>query len=106
MMLLTVVQYVPWIVTAAVLGGVAFFGWRRTRVTGALLIAIAACMQILDVGVSALAMYWTIERHTSYSATMTITRFVATGGHLVSSVLLIVGVALLIQRLPTAQPRK
>jgi hypothetical protein len=99
-------QSIPWLVTSAVLLGIALAGWRRTRATGALLISIAAGLQILDSIFGMLTLYWTYERSMSYTAIATVSAFVRTGGHLVSSIILIVGLVLLLQRLPTAQPRK
>jgi hypothetical protein len=98
-----VVQNVPWIVAAVVMLGIALAGWRRTRATGALLIVISAALQIVDGVAGTCAMLSLMRRQYSYAAMANMYGLVSSGGHLITSVLFIVGVALLIKRLPTAQ---
>jgi hypothetical protein len=104
MLLSMLIQMFPWAVTAAVMMGIALVGWRRTRATGALLIAVAGGLQILDSFVGAWSMSALMERHSGF-ATAGLYGLLRTVGHLTSSTLFIVGVALLIKRLPTVQPR-
>ena len=96
------IQMLPWAVTAAVMMGIALVGWRRTRATGALLIAVAGGLQILDSVFGSWTTYAMLERHYGY-ASVGLYGLLRTVGHLTSSTLLIVGVALLLRRLPTAQ---
>lgn len=104
MTIFTLIPFLPWVLTSAVLLGVALVGWRRTRATGALLVAVAALVQILNTSANALSLYWMTSRHES-SMARGIGTLVLSGGPMVSSVLLIVGVALLMKRLPSAQRR-
>jgi len=99
------VQVVPWAITAAVMLGIAIVGWRRTRATGALLIAVGGGLQILESVVGTWSMYALIDRHYGY-AQMGVYSLLRMVGHLTSSTLFIVGVALLIRRLPSAQRRE
>jgi hypothetical protein len=103
--LTTLVQWLPSIVMSAVMVGVALFGWRRTRATGALLIAIGAAVSLVDDGVGIWQMSLLVSRQMSVTSTATLFAAVRMAGHVTSSVLFIVGVALLLQRLPQARPR-
>jgi hypothetical protein len=98
-------QFVPFLVCSCVLGGFALWGWRRSRETGALLIAIAAGLQVLHalVGVYNMWRIWNRGPGGSYVSWMTIIGAVQSAGSLIGDVLFIVGVALLLRRLPAQQ---
>lgn len=100
------VQYVPFFVCSCVLGGFALWGWRRSRATGALLIAIAAGLGVLHHAIGVYSMWRMFNRGTaSYTSWMTMFGVVQSAGSLVAEVLLIVGVALVLRRLPAATRR-
>ena len=94
-------QHLPFLVCACVLGGFGLWGWRRTGATGALLIAIAAGLQVLHSLVSMWGT-WRMFQHGpgSYGAWLSIFGVAQSAGALVASVLFIVGVALVLRRLP------
>jgi hypothetical protein len=99
--LVTFLQYLPHLVTTLVLGGIALYGWRRTRATGALIIAVGAAVNVVHYVVWML-LWQTAYRRASYSVLSWIGALQVVGG-LVAAVLFIVGVALLLKRLPSAQ---
>jgi hypothetical protein len=96
----SVVQ-LPYFVCTCVLGGFALWGWRRSGTTGPLVIVIACGVRVLGH----VAYVWQMARlyrggATSYAQTaMVLGAFESTGG-LIADVLIIVGVALLLRRLP------
>jgi hypothetical protein len=102
--LVTFLQYLPHVVTTLVLGAIALQGWRRTRATGALIIAVSAAVNVFHYVVW-MVLWQTAYRRASYSALSWIGALQIVGG-LVAAVLFIVGVALLMKRLPTAQRRE
>src|SRR5262249_27724157 len=92
----------PFFVGACVLGGFGLWGWRRTGATGALLIAIGGGLRALRD----LLFGWHMMR--IYSGAASWKSSVAFGveeqvGAMISEVLVIVGVALLLRRLPAAK---
>ena len=95
-------QFLPFLVASSVLGGFALWGWRRTGATGALLIAIAAGVQILHQLLGAYQMWriWNRGASASYVSWMTMIGAVQSAGSMISEVLIIVGVALVLRRLP------
>ena len=95
-------QFVPFFLCSCVLGGFALWGWRRTGATGALLIAIAAGLRVLHelVGVYNIWRIWNRGPSGSYVSWMTILGVVQSAGSLIGDVLFIVGVALVLRRLP------
>jgi hypothetical protein len=99
--LLASVQYVPFFICACVLGGFALWGWRRSGATGALLVAIAAGVRVLHqlVGVYSMSRLYGGGVGSYASHAMFYGAFQSAGA-LISDVLLIVGVALLLRRLP------
>jgi hypothetical protein len=100
-------QYVPFLIGSCVLAGFALWGWRRSGATGALLIAIAAGVRVLHelFGVYSMYRMWYREPRAAALQWMTIYGVVQTMGGLIAQVLLIVGVALLLRRLPAKAPR-
>ena len=95
-------QFLPFLIASGVLGGFALWGWRRSGATGALLIAIAAGLQILHQLLGAYNMWriWNRGSGGSYLSWMTIIGAVQSAGSLIGEVLFIVGVALVLRRLP------
>ncbi len=99
--LLASLTQLPFLVAACVLGGFALWGWRRTGATGALLVAIAAGLQVMHQ----LFGVWTMTRlyaggAADYARTMAYYGVVRSAGALIADVLVIVGFALLLRRLP------
>jgi hypothetical protein len=96
-------QFLPFMVASCVLAGLALAGWRRTGETGALLIAVASGLRVLHelIGVYNLWRLWNHGPGGSYVTSMAAIGAVQWAGGLVGTVLLIVGVALLLRRLPT-----
>jgi hypothetical protein len=97
--LLASLWQLPFLICSCVLGGLAIWGWRRTGMTGALLIAVACGIRVMDELVAG----WHMMRLYSGAAQWRLSiwfgafeRF----GALIADVLLIVGVALLLRRLP------
>lgn len=94
-------QHLPFLVCACVLGGFALWGWRRTGATGALLIAIAAGLQALHSLVGIWSMWRMFARGpSSYGAWVAMFGLAQTAGALAADVLFIVGLALVLRRLP------
>ena len=92
----------PFFVAACVLGGFGLWGWRRTGATGALLIAVGGGVRALRD----LLFAWHMAR--IYTGGASWKSSVAFGveeqtGAIISEVLIIVGVALLLRRLPVAK---
>jgi hypothetical protein len=102
MVIAAVLQYIPHVIAAIVLGAIALIGWRRTRATGALLIAISAAVEIVHYGMWIFVMQAMYRRGASYASWGWLSAMLGAGG-LVGVVLFIVGVALLIKRLPDAR---
>jgi hypothetical protein len=101
-MLVSSLSQLPFLVASCVLGGFAIWGWRRSGLTDALLIAIAAAVQLLHQ----LFGIWTMTRLYSdgpaaYGRMMMLYGVFRSAGALIADVLFIVGVALLLRRLPT-----
>lgn len=100
--LLASLWQVPFLIASCVLGGFALWGWRRTGATGALLIAVSSGLAVLR------ALYFAWHMMTLYSGGAPWSRSMLFGAleslvGIIAEVLLIVGVALLLRRLP---PRK
>jgi len=97
------IQYVPFLVASCVLGGFAVWGWRRSGATGALLVAIGAGVRVLHQLIGVYAMY-RVYAHgpgdSRHLGTMALYGGMQAAGAVVADVLLIVGVALLLRRLP------
>jgi hypothetical protein len=98
------VTQLPFLVCTCVLGGFALWGWRRSASTGALLIAIGCGVRALgEVGY-----IWQLSRlYTSGPASYGRTAilfgpFTAVGG-VIADFLFIVGLALILRRLPAAK---
>ena len=93
----------PFFIASCVLGGFALGGWRRTGATAALLIAIAAGLRALHEIIAVYNM-WRLwgghEPRASYLGWMAAIGVVQFVGSLISELLFIVGVALLLRRLP------
>ena len=94
----------PFFVCACVLGGFALWGWRRSAATGALLIAIACGVRVLGHA----AYVWQMARMFSvgpsrYGESMMLFGAFQSAGGLIADVLVIVGVALILRRLPRAR---
>jgi hypothetical protein len=104
MLIAALLQYVPHVIAAIVLGAIALIGWRRTRATGALLIAVSAAVEIVHYGLWIVVMQVMYSRGHSYASWGWLSAMLGAGG-LVAVVLFIVGVALLIKRIPDAQRR-
>ena len=100
--LMASLQFLPFLVASCVLGGFALWGWRRSGATGALLIAIAAGLQVLHQLLGVYNMWRMFERGpgASYVSWLTMIGVVQSAGSLIGEVLFIVGVALLLRRLP------
>jgi hypothetical protein len=89
----------PFFICSCVLGGFALWGWRRSGATGALLIAVACALRVIDELLAA----WHMIRLYGGSAQLRMAMWfgvVERFGALIADVLLIVGVALLLRRLP------
>ena len=100
------VQYLPFFVCSAVLGGFALWGWRRSRATGALLIAVSAGLGIVHHAFGVYSMWRLWNRGVGGSTTfMTMFGVVQSAGAFIAEVLLIVGVALVLRRLPAMAKR-
>jgi hypothetical protein len=94
----------PFWACSCVLAGFALWGWRRTGATGALLIAIAAGLRLLGElaqFVELLRLYHAAD--STIVRTMTIFGSFQATDALVTNVLFIVGVALILRRLPAAK---
>jgi len=95
------VTQLPFLVCTCVLGGFALWGWRRSASTGALLIAIACGVRVL--GHAAYA--WQMTRlytsgPSSYGQSLMVFGVFQSAGGLIADVLVIVGLALVLRRLP------
>jgi hypothetical protein len=96
-------SYLPYLVASCVLGGIAIAGWLRTRATGALLIAMACGVRVVHelFGVYNMYRMWTMAaRREEYLRWAAVSGGFHAAGALVADVLFIVGVALLLRRLP------
>ena len=94
-------SYVPFFVCSCVLGGFALWGWRRSGETGALLIAIGCGVRVLGH----VAYVWQMARlygggPSSYAQSMMVFGVFQSAGGLIADVLFIVGLALILRRLP------
>jgi hypothetical protein len=96
-------QYVPFLVASCVLGGFALWGWRRSGATGALLIALAAGSQVMHELLGVFNMWRIWNRGPGDGWQLTVLGVVQSAGALVADVLFIVGVALVLRRLPARQ---
>ena len=99
--LLASVWQLPFFIASCVLGGFAIWGWRRSGATGALLIAIGCAVRLvheLVYVVEMVRMYG--GGPSSLAQTMMWLGAFQTVGALIADVLIIVGVALLLRRLP------
>ena len=91
----------PFLVCTCVIGGFALWGWRRSASTGALLIAIGCGVRLLGH----VAYVWQMARlygggPSSYAASMMVFGVFQSAGGLIADVLFIVGLALILRRLP------
>jgi hypothetical protein len=103
-MMYAVVQFLPYTILESVLLAIAIIGYKRTRANGALLIAVAAGMQIL-YGVFGAWSMWSLMMGGPGNYSMVALRTSVQGvGHLIAGVLIVVGVALLLRRLPQRRP--
>lgn len=94
----------PFFVCTCVLGGFALWGWRRSASTGALLIAIACGVRVLGHA----AYVWQMSRlyaagPSSYAQSVMVFGVFQSAGGLIADVLVIVGLALILRRLPAAK---
>jgi len=92
----------PFFVCACVLGGFAIWGWRRTRATGALLIAVGAGVRASRDIVFAWHMMQIYGGRASWRMSIPFTVVEHTGS-LIAEVLIIVGLALILRGLPAAK---
>jgi hypothetical protein len=91
----------PYFVCTCVLGGFALWGWRRSGTTGPLLIIIACGVRVLGH----VAYVWQMARlyrggMSSYAQTAMVLGAFGSAGGLIADVLVIVGLALILRRLP------
>ncbi len=102
--LLASAQYIPFLVCSCVLGGFALWGWRRTGLTGALLVVIAAALRVMHelFGVYGMWRLWN-GGPSRYGQFVTLYGAAQSVGALVADVLVIVGLALILRRLPVAK---
>ena len=99
--MIAAVAQLPFFVCTCVLGGFALWGWRRSAQTGALLIAIACGVRVLGH----VAYVWQMARlygggPSSYAQSMMVFGAFQSAGGLIADVLVIVGLALILRRLP------
>ena len=102
--LLASLTQLPFLVATCVLGGFALWGWRRSASTGALVIAIGCGVRVLGQLVSVYQMAQ-LSRMTAAEygrMAMLLGAFHSVGG-LIADVLVIVGLALILRRLPAAK---
>ena len=92
----------PFFVAACVLGGFALWGWRRTRATGALVIAVGAGVRALRDLLFAWHMMQVYSGRAPWKSSLMF-GIEEQVGAIVSEVLIIVGVALVLRRLPAAK---
>ncbi len=98
------VTQIPFLVTTLVLAGFAVWGWRRSAATGALLIAIACGVRVLGQLVSVYQLAQISRMSTAEYGRMAMLFGVFHSiGALTADVLLIVGLALILRRLPAAK---
>ena len=101
------VTQAPLFVCTCVLGGIALWGWRRSASTGALLIAIGCGVR----AIGHVGWVWQMSRlytggPSSYGASMMMFGAFETVSGIVTNVLFIVGLALILRRLPSkAKPK-
>jgi hypothetical protein len=96
-------HYVPFLVASCVLSGFALGGWRRSGATGALLVASGAGVRVLHqlFGVySTYQLYAQGPSRAEYLQRAALYGAFQTVGAILADVLVIVGVALLLRRLP------
>ena len=91
----------PFLVCTCVIGGFALWGWRRSASTGALLIAIGCGVRLLGH----VAYVWQMARlygggPSAYAQWMVVFGVFQSAGGLIADVLFIVGLALILRRLP------
>jgi hypothetical protein len=99
-----ILPQVPFFVCTCVLGGFALWGWRRSASTGALLIVIACGVRVLGH----VAYVWQMSRMyaggpSGYAQTAMIFGAFNSAGGIIADVLVIVGLALILRRLPAAK---
>jgi hypothetical protein len=98
------VTQLPFFVCTCVLGGFAIWGWRRSASTGALLIAIACGVRVLGH----LAYVWQMSRlyaegPSRYAQSLMVFGIFQSAGGIIADVLVIVGLALVLRRLPAVK---
>jgi hypothetical protein len=91
----------PFFVCTCVLGGFALWGWRRSAATGALLIALACGVRVIGH----VAYVWQMARlyrggPSDYARSAMVFGAFQSAGGLIADVLVIVGLALILRRLP------
>jgi hypothetical protein len=94
-------SYLPFAVGSCVLGGFALWGWRRSGATGALLIAVAAGLQVLHALFGVYQIWSSFAHGLGGVGRMALLMAAMSAGSFVSQVLFIVGVALVLRRLPS-----
>jgi len=95
------VTQLPYFVCTCVLGGFALWGWRRSGTTGPLLIAIACGVRVIGH----VAYVWQMAQlyrggPSGYAQTAMVFGAFQSAGGLIADVLVIVGLALILRRLP------
>ncbi|HEX6838835.1 MAG TPA: hypothetical protein VF334_19790 [Polyangia bacterium] len=92
---------IPFLVSTLVLAGFALWGWRRSAATGALLIAIACGVRVLGqlVSVYQMAQLGRVSA-AEYGRMAMLFGLFHSAGALIADVLFIVGLALILRRLP------
>jgi hypothetical protein len=98
------ISYLPYLVCSCVLGGIAVAGYRRTQLTGPLLIAIACGVRVVHecFGIYNMFRLWTHTSVEDYGRYATMYGAFNSAGALIADVLFIVGVALLLRRVAPA----
>jgi hypothetical protein len=99
--LLASLWQLPFFICSCVLGGFALWGWRRSGANGALLVAIGCAVRVVHelVGVYQMTRLYA-GGASSYARTAMWYGAFQSVGALIADVLFIVGVALLLRRLP------
>src|SRR5437899_10177508 len=96
-------RFLPYLVASCVLGGIAIAAWRRTRTTGALLIAIACGVRVVHESAGIYYMWRLVSDSVSRASVyMTLYSAFQSAGAITADVLLIVGVALVLRRVAPA----
>jgi hypothetical protein len=102
-LLIVPLEQLPFVAGAFALAVIALVGWRRTRLTGLLLIAIAGGISGLHRLATIYELY-TLPRHGRFGTWTVAYNLAQWLGGVVAETLLVVGVALVIRRL-RATPR-